>query len=166
MFCHPNIIIMVYTFLKFLHILAVVVFLGNIITAMFWMHFAAKSRDLAVIRHTIRGVIKADRYFTIPGVSVLFIMGLGAAMHGKVPIFETGWILWSLILLLVSGFAFSAVLAPLQRKMLRFVEEGEKTASFNWAEFGKLLSRWDLWGLIATLTPLAAFVMMVFRVPA
>ena len=60
-----------YSYLKLIHLIAVMIFLGNIITGLFWMHIAVKTKDLKIISFTIKGIIKADRYFTIPGVIVI-----------------------------------------------------------------------------------------------
>ena len=35
-----------YTYYKLIHLIAVILFLGNIITGLFWMHIAAKTKDL------------------------------------------------------------------------------------------------------------------------
>jgi len=157
---------MVYTYLKLFHILAVVVFLGNIIATIFWLHYSVRSKDENYLQHTLRGIKKTDRWFTLPSVIILFIGGLGAAMHGKLPIFGTGWILWSIVLLLVSGFAFSAKLAPIQRKMLKITEIRSDKPLFDDPGFTKLLNQWNLWAFIALITPVIAFVMMVLRHPA
>jgi uncharacterized membrane protein len=54
-----------YALFKLIHLLAVVIFLGNIITGLFWMHIAVKTRDLKIIHFTMKGIGEADRYFTI-----------------------------------------------------------------------------------------------------
>ncbi len=78
--------------LKLIHILAVILFLGNIITGLFWMHIAVKTKDLKIINHTMNGIIKADRYFTIPGVIIITAGGFLAAIYGHFPILRSGWI--------------------------------------------------------------------------
>jgi hypothetical protein len=68
------------------------IFLGNIITGLFWMHIAIKTKDLKIIAFAMKGIIKADRYFTLPGVVVITAGGFLAAIHGHFPILRTGWI--------------------------------------------------------------------------
>ena len=60
-------------YFKLIHVLAVIIFLGNIITGLFWMRIAVKTKDLRIIHHTMNGIIMADRYFTIPGVIVITV---------------------------------------------------------------------------------------------
>ncbi|HMJ46192.1 MAG TPA: DUF2269 family protein, partial [Ferruginibacter sp.] len=106
-----------YTYLKLIHLIAVMIFLGNIITGLFWMRFAVKTKDLKIINFTIKGIRKADRYFTIPGVIIITAGGFLAAIYGHIPILRTGWILWSIIMFTLSGLIFSFRLAPLQKKI-------------------------------------------------
>ena len=109
-----------YVYLKLIHVFAVVLFLGNIITGLFWMHIAVKTNDLRIISHTMKGIIKADRYFTIPGVIVITGGGLMSAIYGHFPILRTGWILWSIIMFSISGLVFAFKVAPLQKKFTLF----------------------------------------------
>jgi uncharacterized membrane protein len=101
----------VYLALKTLHILAVVLFLGNIITGVFWKIHGDRTGDPRVMAHTLDGIIRSDRWFTIPGVLLIIVFGLGAAMVAGLPILGTGWIWQSLILFGVSGIAFMAQVA-------------------------------------------------------
>ena len=89
---------MPYLAFKALHIVAVVVFLGNIITGIYWKRHADRTRDARLIAHTLEGINGSDRVFTIPGVVVIVIGGFGAAIVGGLPLLRTGWILWSLVL--------------------------------------------------------------------
>src|SRR5215213_1194183 len=96
----------VYSYYKLLHIIAVILFLGNITTGLFWMRHAVKTKDLKIISHSIKGVIKSDRLFTIPGVIFIVTGGILSATYGHFPILKTGWIFYSLILFSISGIAF------------------------------------------------------------
>jgi uncharacterized membrane protein len=156
---------MEYGYLKLIHLIAVMLFLGNIITGLFWMHIAVKTKDLKIINFTMKGIIKADRYFTIPGVIIIIAGGFLAAVYGQYPILKTGWIFWSVILFSISGLAFSFKVAPLQKKIYDLTLNKDSAADFDWSNFGKVLFQWDLWGFIALLTPLAAFVMMTLKIP-
>ena len=57
---------MPYLTLKMLHIVAVVLFLGNIITGVFWKDHADRSRDPRIILAILEGIVRSDRWFTIP----------------------------------------------------------------------------------------------------
>ena len=155
---------MEYSYLKLIHIFAVMIFLGNIITGLFWMSIAVKTRDLRIITHTMKGIIKSDRYFTLPGVCVLLIGGFMATKYGNIPL-GTGWIFWSLVLFSISGLVFAFRVAPLQKKIYRLTMDKENSTDFDWENFHKVHLAWDIWGLVALLTPIAAFVMMTLKIP-
>lgn len=154
-----------YSYLKLIHLVAVMLFLGNIITGLFWMHIAVKTRDLKIISFTMKGIIKADRYFTIPGVIVITAGGFLAAIYGHFPILKTGWILWSIIMFSISGLAFAFKVAPLQKRIYYITLNKETTTDFDWKNFSRVYLEWDIWGLVALLSPLAAFVMMTLKIP-
>ena len=156
---------MEYSYLKLIHLIAVMLFLGNIIIGLFWMHIAVKTKDLKIINFTMKGIIKADRYFTIPGVIIITAGGFLAAIYGHLPILKTGWILWSIIMFSISGLAFSFKLAPLQKKIYNLTLNKETSTDFDWSNFNKVYFEWDIWGFIALITPLAAFVMMTLKIP-
>ena len=89
---------MLYIVLKSLHVLAVVLFLGNIITGLFWKRHADRTGDPRLMAHALDGVIRSDRWFTMPGVLAIIVTGVGLAQSAGYPIFATGWIWKSLIL--------------------------------------------------------------------
>jgi uncharacterized membrane protein len=140
-------------------------FLGNIITGLFWMHIAVKTKDIKIISFAMKGIIKADKYFTIPGVIVITAGGILAAIYGHFPILGTGWIFWSIIMFSISGLAFTIKLIPLQKRIYYFTLNKETSTDFDWINFRRLYAAWDTWGLIALITPLAAFAMMILKIP-
>jgi uncharacterized membrane protein len=152
-----------YLFLKLLHIVAVVLFLGNIIVGIFWKAIADRTRDPRIMAFTMDGIIRSDRIFTVPGVILILIGGFGAAGVGRLPMLGTPWILWSIILFTISGIAFMGRLVPIQKK-LRAVAAGAGDASqMDWPAYERLSRQWKIWGLIALVTPLIAVVLMVMK---
>ena len=156
---------MLYLGLKVFHLVAVVMFLGNITTGIFWKEHADRSRDPRIIAHALLGIIRSDRLFTIPGVLAIVIAGFGAAMTGHLPILRTGWILWSIVLFSLSGAAFGAQVAPLQRRMMATMQAGAESGAPDWAAYHALSRSWAFWGAVALLAPLAAMVLMVLKPP-
>ncbi|HYQ95451.1 MAG TPA: DUF2269 family protein [Candidatus Eisenbacteria bacterium] len=146
---------------KLLHILAVVLFLGNITTGVFWKANADRTRNPAVIANMLEGIIHADRLFTLPPILFILIGGIGAAIAGNFPILGTGWIFWSIVLFTVSGIAFMAQVGPLQRKMLALVRKSGD--SLEWSAYRSLSVRWEIWGGVALLAPAIAAVLMVMK---
>lgn len=152
-----------YLWLKLIHVAAVVAFLGNIITGLFWHAHAARTRDPRLLAHTVDGIIRSDRLFTIPGVVAIIGSGLGAAISGGHPILHTPWILWSLILFGISGLVFVVRVAPLQVQLRALAQNGADRGVLDWAHYQRLARTWELWGAVALLTPIAALVLMVLK---
>ncbi len=153
---------MEYTFYKLLHIVGVVLFLGNIIIGLFWMRIAVRSADVKILAHSLKGIIAADMIFTMPGVIIIAATGLMTAMVGQYPIMRTGWIVWPMTLFVISGIIFMSVVAPLQKKMHSLVSSSE---TYDQVKFSDLYRSWNIWGTVALLLPIAAAVMMVLKVP-
>jgi uncharacterized membrane protein len=156
---------MEYSLYKLLHVLGVIIFLGNIITGLFWMRFAVSTKNVTIIAHTMKGIIAADNYFTTPGVIVITAAGIMTAIIGHFPILSTGWILWPIILFIISGGAFMAAVAPLQKKIYALTSVSEGNGDLDWDQFHRLVRAWELWGSVALLTPLAAAVIMILKMP-
>lgn len=154
---------MVYLLLKTVHLVAVVMFLGNITTGVFWKEHADRTRDARLIAHAVAGIIRSDRLFTIPGVLLITIAGFGSAMVGHLPLLRTGWIFWGIVLFSLSGVTFSARVAPLQRRMLKLMEAGAASGTPDWTAYQSLSRSWAFWGAIALLLPLAAMFLMVVK---
>jgi uncharacterized membrane protein len=153
---------MSYLVLKSLHILAVVLFLGNIITGLFWKIHADRTRDPRIMAHTMDGIIRSDRWFTLPGVVLIVLFGVSGAMSAGLPILRTPWIWQSLVLFGLSGLAFVTRVAPLQVK-LRAIAAAGRDGTWDEATYRRLSARWELWGAIALLTPLGALLLMVMK---
>ena len=151
---------MIYSIWKLLHILAVIVFLGNITVGVFWKLQADKSKDRLKIVETFKNLIKADRIFTMPSVTALFIFGVGTAMQGNMSLVETSWIMWSIIMLIISAFVFMAKVVPLQKQIIKLANSEEK---FSWDLYLSLSGKWNVWGTIATITPYIAVALMILK---
>ena len=153
---------MLYLILKSLHVISVVLFLGNIITGVFWKVHVDISGDLRARAQALDGIIHSDRWFTIPGVFAIIITGVWMAMQAHLPLLGTRWIAWSLILFGISGICFGVFVAPLQKKLLANARAG-LSGTWNEGEYKKLSGSWTLWGTIATLAPLIAVFLMVMK---
>lgn len=152
-----------YIALKILHVAAVVIFLGNITTGIFWKMHGDRTGDPRIVRHTLAGIIAADALFTIPSVVLILVGGIGAAIVGGLPLLRTSWILAGIILFTISGIAFMARLVPLQRQMLQLARMGEETGSFDWSRYRALSRQWNIWGSVALLTPVLALIAMIAK---
>ena len=152
-----------YLIFKLVHVSAVIVFLGNIITGLFWHAHAARSRDPKLLAFTMDGIIRSDRIFTMPGVLVIIATGVTAAIHAGLPLMRTPWIFGTLILFAISGLAFGFRVAPLQRQLRALAEAGAERGDFEYARYHALAVQWEIWGAFALLTPLLGLVLMVLK---
>lgn len=152
-----------YALLKLLHVAAVVLFLGNITTGLFWHAHAARTREAKLLAHAMEGIIRSDRIFTMPSVIAIIITGVAAAIDGRLPLLRTGWIFWTLVLFAISGLVFALRVAPLQRRLHALARDGAASGRFAFAHYRALALRWELWGALALLTPAAGLVLMVLK---
>jgi uncharacterized membrane protein len=152
-----------YLWLKLLHVVAVIAFLGNITTGLFWHAHAARTRDPRLIGHAMDGIIRSDRIFTIPGVILIVVSGLATAVIGGYPLLRTPWILWSLVLFTISGLVFVARVAPLQKELRAIAQSSAGAASFDWAVYHTVARRWERWGALSLITPIGALVLMILK---
>ncbi len=150
-----------YALLKLLHVAAVVLFLGNITTGLFWHAHAARTCEAKLLAHAMEGIIRSDRIFTMPSVIAIIATGIAAAIDGRLPLLRTGWIFWTLVLFAISGLVFALHVAPLQRRLHALARDGETSGRFDFAHYRALALRWELWGALALLTPVAGLVLMV-----
>ncbi len=151
----------VYLLLKLIHVVAVVAFLGNISTGLFWKTLADRSGKAEIVAHTLRGIILSDRIITMPSIAVILIAGFGAASVGGWKILGTGWILWSLILFIIAGLAFIPV-TQAQRELADLASTGGP-GLIESEPYRRVSHKWELWGTVALVTPLIALVLMVLK---
>ena len=145
-----------------LHILAAVVFVGNIITAAFWKTRADRSGNLETIAITARSLLQADYVFTAPGIVVLLATGIWMVGLSDWARFQEPWLGGSFVLLIITGVIWLAVLLPQQRRMVRLAQEGADAGALG-PEYRKAGRIWSMFGGIATLLPILILFLMVFK---
>ena len=159
-----------YLWFKLIHVSAVIAFLGNITTGLFWHRHAARTRDPKFLAFTMDGIIRSDRIFTIPGVIVITTAGFLGAINGNLPIIRTPWIFWTIILFSISGIVFMYRLVPLQRKLRDLAKAGaegaeaaEAAGAFDYAAYHAVVRRWEAWGAVALFAPLIGMALMILK---
>ncbi|MCM3782389.1 DUF2269 domain-containing protein [Neobacillus mesonae] len=145
-----------------LHLLGVLLMVGNIITAAFWKIRADRTGNPSIILHAVKNVMLADYSFTIPGLILIIISGAVMAGEGGYSLSGLNWLTLSLILFGITGFVWAAILIPIQRRMIRFsmdsVKEGAITAQYRLAS-----RQWAVYGVAATFLPLVILYLMVMK---
>ena len=152
-----------YLVFKTVHLVGVVLFLGNIIVTGWWKVMADRTGEPRIIAFAQRQVTLTDWVFTLGGVALVIVGGAGnAAWHGMA-VNTTPWLRTGMLLFTTSGLIWAAILVPLQVKLGR-IAKGLATAEAIPAEYWRLERLWLRFGILATLLPLAVIPVMVFKV--
>ncbi|MBC8128775.1 MAG: DUF2269 family protein [Rhizobiaceae bacterium] len=152
-----------YEIFKFLHVVGVVVLVGNVTITAFWKVFADLSRQPTVIAYATRGVIVADWLFTLLGIVLLLVGGFGAAYVGALPVFGLGWLVVGEVLFVLSGLIWIGILVPLQIRQdraVRSLQPGDSIPKAYWRD----ARLWLIWGIVATLPLVAATYVMIAKI--
>lgn len=147
--------------IKAVHILAVTLFVGNIIVSAFWKAFADRTRDVVVIRFATRLVNLTDVFFTLGGILLLLATGHAMAPHFG-GVMGADWIRWSYLLLAGSGLIWLLILLPVQVKQARLLKPLAPHTEIP-ARYWKLSALWTAAGIPATLLPLPAIYLMTVK---
>lgn len=150
-----------YLLLKSLHILGVILFLGNIIVTGFWKAFADYTKNWKIIAFSQRLVTYTDICFTTLGVVIIAITGLMMAQfYGD--FLKIKWIAWGLSLFIASGIIWVVVLIPVQIKLHLLANRYQDQNNIP-QEYWAYEKMWLIFGTIATLLPLMNLYWMVFK---
>jgi uncharacterized membrane protein len=144
----------------FMHVLGAVLFLGNMVVTGAWMSLAKRSRNPEALRLGVHGIILTDAIFTTPGALLLLLNGGILAA----PYFKSNWhwLAAGIVLYLASGAIWGMAVIPAQKKLARAMGNMPPGGPVP-PECEALLARWFRFGGIATLLPLAALWLMVFK---
>ena len=149
-----------YLLFKSIHLLGAVLFLGNIIITGWWKTMADRTGDPLIIAFAQRQVTLTDFIFTAGGVLLVLVGGVSMAM--LTGLHQALWVLLGLGLFTVSGVIWAVVLIPVQIKQARMAKLFQRDTPIPEAYLA-LNRRWILWGLLATIIPLANLYVMVFK---
>lgn len=149
--------------IKLLHIASVVLFLGNITTGLLWHAITLRTRDPKLLAHVMGGIILSDRWLTVPSAALITLTGVASAMLSGLPLLRTPWIAGAIALLTLSGLLFSWRVAPLSKRLHDLASAGASSGAFDAAAYERVAKSWELWGIVATLAPVAAMALMVLK---
>ena len=151
-----------YPLLKSLHILGVILLMGNIIVTAWWKLMADKTKDPSVIAFAQRQVILTDLVFTAPGALLAVTAGDSMAYGFMANTWDIQWLTWGRALFIASGIIWVTVLIPTQIKQARLARNFAHGKAIP-DEYWKLSKRWNIFGAIAVLLPLVNIYWMVFK---
>lgn len=151
-----------YLWFKWLHIVAAMLFVGNIIVTAWWKYAADKTKNTTIIAFAVKQVMTTDKIFTFPSVLLIFGFGMGSALVMGAHASQVYWIAMGLSLFTASGLLWFIALLPIQLRMRTItmhLEADEALPEHYW----KLSLWWNIIGSAATLLPLIATWYMVFK---
>lgn len=145
-----------------LHILGVVLFVGNIIVTAVWKTLADRTRSPAVVAYAQRLVTVTDVAFTATGVVLIIVAGQVLAddfggVFGGPTWLTIGWSLF-----IASGVIWLAVLIPVEVMQARLARQFRDASAIP-DSYWRLSTIWAVFGAIAILLPLANIYFMVFK---
>lgn len=153
---------MAYDVWKLVHLLGVILLVGNVTVTSIWKLYADRTRDPRIIGFAQRLVTVTDWFFTFWGILLLVAGGYGAAWVAGMDPLRDSWLVWSEALFVAAGVIWLGILVPIQvrqARMARVFAAGGEVPEAYWRE-GR---RWILWGLIATIPLVGALWTMVAK---
>jgi uncharacterized membrane protein len=153
---------MSYNAFKVVHLIGVIAFLGNIIVTAVWKILADRTGDPRVIAYAQRLVSLTDWIFTAGGVVLILFGGYGMVFAASIDPRGQLWLVLGQALFGASGLIWLIVLIPTQiaqARTARLFASGGTIPESYWRQ----ARRWNVWGVIATLIPLANVYVMVFK---
>ena len=145
-----------------IHIIAAVIFMGNIITSAFWKVRADKSGNLESMALNSRSLQLADLAFTMPGILGLLVTGIWMVGITGWQRFQEPWLGISFVLLILTGTIWGAGMVPLQKRMTR-LDRDQAAAGQADPDYRQASRTWSMMGGVATLLPVVILVLMVLR---
>ena len=142
---------------KFLHILGVVLMVGNVITTGLWAHWAKSMKEEKLAIFAAESILKADLFLTFVGGGLILIPGFIMLKAMQLPFFETQWLLHGTAALLVSTLIWLLFLLPDQYKMKKLARQNDLE------NFEKTYHRWSLLGWGATIPLIYGIWVMVVK---
>lgn len=151
-----------YAALKTLHILGVVLLVGNVTVSAVWKVFADRSGDVRLVTFSQRLIAITDWSLTLGGILLIIGGGYGMLYVSGASPFDTSWLVYGQILFAGSGAIWLGVLVPAQirlgREARKLSEPDGVTRAYR---AGSRL--WLFWGVVATIPLVAAIYIMTAK---
>jgi uncharacterized membrane protein len=154
---------MSYSVFKFIHLIGIVLLLGNVTVTAVWKVFADRTGCPLTVARAQRMVIYTDWAFTGGGVVLTAGGGYAMALNAGMALFDVGWLLESQVLFALSGGVWLFVLIPIQTAQSRLAADFTADAPIP-QQYWRLSRLWLWWGIGATVPLVAAMFVMVAKV--
>ena len=150
-----------YQLLKVIHLLGVVIFLGNIIVTAVWKMLADKTKSPSVVAYAQKLVTITDFVFTAVGVFLILVTGrIMASRFGEIS--DVLWLSWGWWLFIASGVIWVLILIPIQIKQAKLAKDFADKQDIP-DSYWILSKYWAVFGMLATVLPLANLYFMVIK---
>jgi len=103
-----------------------------------------------------------DYIFTLPSIVMLLLSGHILAHNAGYSVFSWSWLGISYGLFILSGIIWVVALLPLQTAMIKHGKISCQQQSIT-PEFSRASFRWNCYGILATITPIIAMILMVWK---
>ncbi len=153
---------MAYEAAKFIHILGIILLLGNVTATAIWKFFADRSRDPKIVRFAQRLITLTDWSLTSWGVMLTMVGGYGAAAIGHFDVLSDRWLVVPQGLFLLSGVMWLGILVPLQVRMSRMARQFQSGGVIPQA-YTRASQAWFVLGIGTTVPLVAAAWVMVTK---
>lgn len=151
-----------YELLKTVHIIGVIILMGNVTVSAVWKVFADRTRDVAIAKFAQRLITLTDWTLTLAGIILIVVGGYGMAWANGLSLTHPAWLAYGQILFAVSGTMWLLILVPLQIRLAREARTLSEAGGFT-ASYQRDNRRWLVWGVIATLPLIAAVYVMTAK---
>ena len=144
------------------HVLGVVLFLGNIIVTAVWKVLADRTQSPPVVAYAQRLVTVTDIAFTATGAVLIFVSGQVMADDFGGVFSGPGWLTLGWSLFVASGVIWAAILVPIQvvqARLARSFRDAQAIPERYW----RLSTLWTVFGAVATVLPLVNLYLMIFK---
>lgn len=148
--------------LKLIHVLGVILLLGNITVTAVWKVFADRTRNGPIMAFGQRMVTGTDFGLTVPGIVLTMVGGYGAMFEARYDFPGPGWLIGSQLCFVAAGLVWLGILIPIQVRQARMAREFAKGGAVPDA-YRRLGRIWLGWGLVATVPLVAALYLMIAK---
>ena len=148
-----------YWLMKIVHVLAVVVLLGNLLMAPFWRKCLAALGGAQARATANRSVRMADLLFTLPGWVVVLATGIMLIIYRDLGM-RGGWLHLSLLLFLGWLVLWHVLVLRARKAMITQADEAAAGGPVS-AELAQHERQWQQWSYLSALLAVLILILMV-----
>ena len=152
----------IYLIFKFIHLLGVVILVGNVTVTAVWKVFADRTRSATTVAFAQQLVTGTDWAFTVGGIVLLMVGGYGMAASAQISLTSARWLVWGQALFFFYGAIWLLILVPIQVAQAKLMREFGGTDAVPDA-YWRMGNAWLWWGIVATIPLIAAMFLMVTK---